>query len=85
MQLDDNYYLEKNDIQWTLKYSKTYFDENKQKEVTSKNEWFFNNISHALNSYIDKKLKASETVDMAIQLLADSVRKLKEKGFSLNK
>lgn len=83
MQLDDNFYLEKNDIQWTLKYSKTYWNESKQKEVTSKNEWYFNKISDALNSYIDKKLKASETVDMAIQLLADSVRKLKEKGFEV--
>lgn len=83
MQLDDNFYLEKNDIQWTFKYSKTYWNESKQKEVTSKNEWYFNKISDALNSYIDKKLKASETVDMAIQLLADSVRKLKEKGFEV--
>lgn len=83
MQLDDNYFLENTELQWTLRFSKTYFDDKKGKDVTSKNEWFFNSLSHALNSYIDKKLKASETVDMAIQLLADSVRKLKEKGFEV--
>lgn len=85
MILDDNYTLENSEIQWTLKYSKTYFDENKQKEVTSKNEWFFNKMSDALNSYIDKKLKACEDVEDAIKTILNSIIELNKKGFSLNK
>ena len=85
MILDDNYTLESSETQWTLKYSKTYWDESKQKEVTSKNEWFFNKISDALNSYIDKKLKACEDVEDAIKTILNSIIELNKKGFSLNK
>lgn len=85
MILDDNYTLENSEIQWTLKYSKTYFDKNKQKEVTSKNEWYFNKISDALNYYIDKKLKACEDVEDAIKTILNSIIELNKKGFSLNK
>lgn len=85
MILDDNYTLENSEIQWTLKYSKTYFDKNKQKEVTSKNEWYFNKMSDALNSYIDKKLKACEDVEDAIKTILNSIIELNKKGFSLNK
>lgn len=85
MQLDENYFLENNENQWTLKYVNTYFDSKKNKEVTSRNDYFFYKLSDALNSYIDKKLKASETVSEAIQTLLNSLIELNKKGFSLNK
>lgn len=84
MQLDNDYSLENSEQQWTLKYSK-YSTDKDGKETNSKREYFYNNLSHALNAYIDKKLKASESVSEAIQTLLNSLIELNKKGFSLNK
>ena len=84
MQLDDNFTLESSEQQWTLRYSKTYTGED-GKEKNPKREYFYNTLSGALNAYIDKKLKASETVDDAIRTLLSSLIELNKKGFSLNK
>lgn len=84
MNLDENYTLESSEQQWTLKYSKISIDEN-GKETNSKREYFYNTLSGALNAYIDKKLKASETVDDAIKELLQILIQFNKKGFSLNK
>ena len=84
MQLDDNYTLESSEQQWTLKYSKTSIGED-GKEKNSKREYFFTRLSDALNSYIDKKLKASENIEDAIKIILSSLIELNKKGFSLNK
>lgn len=84
MKLDDNYTLESSEQQWTLKYENKYFDEKQQKEVTTKNEYFFSTISGALNSYVDKKLKVAETVDEAVVGLLDSLIRIRKNGFVVN-
>lgn len=83
MQLDEHYSLDNSEQQWTLRYSKTYTDKD-GKSVTSKNEYFFSRMSDALNSYIDKKLKASETVSDAIADLLFTLIDLKNCGFTHN-
>lgn len=83
MQLDENYSLENTEQQWTLKYSKIYYDEKKKKDVETHREYFHNNLSSALNSYIDKKLKSSESIEDAIMKLQSGLLELKEKGFYL--
>ena len=77
MVLDENYSLIGEENQWTLLYEKKYFDYKKKKEVVSKNTYYFNKMSDAINSYIDKKLKEKETVSDAIDELKKLLDKLK--------
>ena len=75
MKLDENYTLIGDESQWTLYYEKKYFDEKKKKEVVSKNSYYFNKMSDAINSYIDKKLKEKETVYKVIEELKTLLNK----------
>ena len=77
MVLDENYSLIGEENQWTLYFEKKYFDDKKKKEVVSKNTYYFNKMSDAINSYIDKKLKETETVSYAIDELKKLLDKLK--------
>ena len=77
MVLDENYSLIGEENQWTLYFEKKYFDDKKNKEVVSKNTYYFNKMSDAINSYIDKKLKEKETVSDAIDELKKLLDKLK--------
>ena len=77
MILDENYSLIGEENQWTLYFEKKYFDNKKKKEVASKNTYYFNKMSDAINSYIDKKLKEKETVSDAIDELKKLLDKLK--------
>lgn len=77
MKLDDNYSLIGEENQWTLLYEKKYFDEKKNKEVVSRNAYYFNKMSDGINSYIDKKLKEKETISEAIKELKYLLEKLK--------
>ena len=77
MKLDENYSLIGEENQWTLYFEKKYFDDKKKKEVVSKNTYYFNKMSDAINSYIDKKLKEKETVSDAIDELKKLLDKLK--------
>ena len=77
MILDENYSLIGEENQWTLYFEKKYFDNKKKKEVVSKNAYYFNKMSDAINSYIDKKLKEKETVSDAIDELKKLLDKLK--------
>ena len=77
MVLDENYSLIGEENQWTLYFEKKYFDDKKKKEVVSKNTYYFNKMSDAINSYIDKKLKEKETVSDAIDELKKLLDKLK--------
>ena len=77
MILDDNYSLIGEENQWTLYFEKKYFDDKKKKEVVSKNTYYFNKMSDAINSYIDKKLKEKETIPEVIEELKNLLDKLK--------
>lgn len=77
MVLDENYSLIGEENQWTLYFEKKYFDDKKNKEVVSKNTYYFNKMSDGINSYIDKKLKEKETVSDAIDELKKLLDKLK--------
>lgn len=77
MVLDENFSLIGEENQWTLYFEKKYFDDKKKKEVVSKNTYYFNKMSDAINSYIDKKLKEKETVSDAIDELKKLLDKLK--------
>ena len=77
MVLDENYSLIGEENQWTLYFERKYFDDKKKKEVVSKNTYYFNKMSDAINSYIDKKLKEKETVSDAIDELKKLLDKLK--------
>ena len=77
MQLDKNYWLEPDEMQWVLHYENTYFDEKKNKNATTKNTYFYGNLSQALTGYVDKKLKKSETVENAISELKTLIEELR--------
>ena len=75
MKLDKNYTLIGDESQWILYYEKKYYDDVKEKEVTSKNTYYFKNMKDAINSYIDKKLKEKETVSEVIEELKTLLNK----------
>ena len=83
MQLDENYSLHNTENQWTLNYTRKYIND-KEKEVTTTNDYFYTQLSQALNGYIDKKLKSAETVDKAITQLSETLNNLKKLGFTQN-
>ena len=83
MQLDENYSLHNTENQWALNYTRKYIND-KGKEVTTTNDYFYTQLSQALNGYIDKKLKSAETVGEAITQLSEILNNLKELGFTQN-
>ena len=83
MQLDENYSLHNTENQWTLNYTKKYIND-KGKEVTTTNDYFYTQLSQALNADIDKKLKSAETGDEAITQLSETLNNLKKLGFTQN-
>lgn len=83
MQLDENYSLHNTENQWTLNYTRKYIND-KGKEVTTTNDYFYTRLSQALNAYIDKKLKSAETVDEAITQLSETLNNLNKLGFTQN-
>lgn len=62
MQLDENYSLEMDTYNFTLKYKNVYFDDKKNKEVTSIDEWHFPNLNGALNKYMNECFKPLQEV-----------------------
>lgn len=60
--LDQNYFIETDSYNFTLKFEKKQFDDEKQKEVTQKNEWHFPTLSGALNKYSNEIFKVCESV-----------------------
>jgi len=60
--LDQNYRIETDAYNFTLKSEIKSFDEKKNKEVTSKNEWHFPTLSGALNKYVNECFRPSESV-----------------------
>ncbi|MCJ8498558.1 hypothetical protein MVI27_09820 [Chryseobacterium salipaludis] len=77
MKLDEYFSLEATEQQWVLRYEKKYLNEKTGKESTSRNEWYFNTLSHALNSYADKKAKAAGTVSEAVAILQETLENIK--------
>lgn len=75
IKLDENYTITSSENQWTLMYERRYVNDN-NKEVTSTNQWFHSKLQHTLASYIDKKLKNSETVDEVILSLNKELKNL---------
>jgi hypothetical protein len=67
LKLDDNYTIETDSNNFILRYSNTYIGKdkstNKDKEITSKAEWFYPTLSGALNTYLNECLKRSDTVN----------------------
>lgn len=75
IKLDENYSILPLENQWTLVYYRKYIN-SKKKEVTSTNQWFHSKLQHSLASYIDKKLKSSETVNEIILSLNEELKNL---------
>ena len=67
LKLDDNYTIETDSNNFTLRYSNTYIGKDKksdeEKEITSKSEWFCPSLSWALNVYLNECLKKNNTIE----------------------
>lgn len=62
MELDQNYSLEMDSYNFTLKYKCTYFDDKKNKNVTSTDEWHFPNLKGAINKYLNESFKPCKSI-----------------------
>jgi len=76
--LDENYWLEADQLQWILKYKSVRIvtdpDTLEDKNVTSENQWYHGRLQHALQNYLDQKLRESGEVewsakDIQVQIL----------------
>lgn len=59
--LDSNYYLTNDTHTWVLHYEYRRLNE-ENKEVTSKNHWYFPTLELCLKKYIDQSLKPCQSV-----------------------
>jgi len=71
IQLDDNYSVESDANNFTLKYEEKFTKEvkGKMKEVTSRDEWHYPKMNQALNRYLQESLKPCSTVFNVIDVL----------------
>ena len=66
MKLDENYTINSNEFQWTLNYEFKKWSDEKNKIITTKDQYYYPNLKYAIKGYIDKKLKKAETVEETI-------------------
>lgn len=69
--LDENYLVEMDSYNFTLKYKKVIYDETKKKDVTTSNEWHFPNFQLALSKYLNECIRPLESIE---NLYAELVR-----------
>lgn len=62
IKLDENYNVSMDAYNFTLKFEIKNFDENKQKEVTTKDEWHFPSFDLAISKYLNECIKPLESV-----------------------
>ncbi len=71
MQLDENYSIKKEGECVTLMYENTRFDEKKNKAVTSKDQWYFNNLASALKKYTNNVIDCSESIQEVAKKISE--------------
>ena len=69
IKLDENYKMVSDNHNWTLEFESIRFDEEKQKEVKSKDEWHYPSIQGCLKKYLDQSGKNSNSIDELIEKL----------------
>lgn len=62
MKLDENYSLQMDSYNFTLKYKLEYFDGIKDKVVTTTYEWHFPNLKGAINKYMNESFKPCKSI-----------------------
>jgi hypothetical protein len=62
IRLNENYTVTSDSNNWMLNYEKTYTNE-KGKEVTSRDTWYFPRLSDLLKNYLDLRLKDQGTAN----------------------
>lgn len=60
--LDENYSVEMDSYNFTLKYKKSVYDELKKKDVATSNEWHFPTFQSALGKYLNECIRPLESI-----------------------
>ena len=80
MKIDDHYSLSCDNNGWTLHYEHTHYDEKRDKEVTSRHNWYYGTIHQCLKRYVDEKVKAGTTPEVSatklIKLTAEAYKRI---------
>jgi len=69
IKLDENYKMVSDNHNWTLEFESVRFDEEKQKEVKSTDEWHYPTIQGCLGKYVNQSGKTSKSIDELIEKL----------------
>ena len=80
MKLDDNYTLEGEKYNWILTYESDVKINEKGKEYTSKDQWYFPKINDAIKKYCDECAKEAESIEELKEILNNlnvTIEKLK--------
>lgn len=62
LKLDDNYFIETDTNNFTLRFQKVVYDEKKKKDVTKKDEWNYPKLSQAMSKYLNECVRPLETI-----------------------
>lgn len=64
--IDEDYRIEVDAMNTILKYEKVRYDDKKGKDVTSKDQWYYQNVRQALKKYCDLKIGESDSIEGVI-------------------
>lgn len=77
IQLTDHFSIEGDLNSYTLRYEKTVFDEVKQKEVISRDQWYYSNLRHCLEAFAEKNLVGTKDTTDIINRLEETINLIK--------
>lgn len=77
MRIDENYSIENDSNQWTLKYSQEgEINKKTGKPTLTENRWYFGTLKGCLNRYLDESIKPAENIDLVVKLLSSAERNI---------
>jgi hypothetical protein len=80
IKIDEHYSIDKDTYNWILRYEKKSIVEKdgEEKEVTSRDQWYFGYIEGCLERYVDCRMKEATTMPHALAMVDILINKIKE-------
>lgn len=81
IKLDEHYTIEGDSYNWMLKYEKKSF--NGEKEIVSKDHWYYPNLRHCLKKYLDRSLVECKSIEEVIEAIDTVNNKIDNHGYTI--
>lgn len=78
IQLDENYLIETDSYNWTLRFESVRMElkDGKEKQIKSKDEWHYPNIKLCLKKYLDESLKDCPSIEDVLIRIGELEKKI---------